>query len=143
MNATFSLEQIPKTGPLDFSLIFLQYKPDLLVKFMEIKPLNPRTKQDQLEKELVCSSSILKQCRNDMKMVSAISHKRRQEISNTSLDDDSLRERDVKRPKTTSNDLKIYLVKPESAVNHKTKNQSKLKGGSVWEIGETNNEYLD
>ena len=69
------------------------------------------------------------------------SHKRRQKISNTNLDDDSHRERDLKRPQ------KIELVKPVSnavtTVNDTTNDKNKLKGGSVHEIDEINDEYSD
>ena len=45
-------------------------------------------------------------------------YKRRQKISNTNLEDDSHRERDVKRPQMTSN----YLRRP-----HTTSNSSVFK----------------
>ena len=44
---------------------------------------------------------------------------------------------DLKRPQ------KIELVKPNSAVNRTTNNKNKLKGGSMCEIVEINDEYLD
>ena len=70
------------------------------------------------------------------------SHKRRQKISKTNLDDDSLCERDLKGLHMTSTDLrrpkKIELVK---LVSNNKKN--KLKGGSVQETDENNDEYLD
>ena len=53
----------------------------------------------------------------------------------------------VKRPQMTSNDLEIpeknKLVKPDSAINRTIKNKSKMRGGSMLEIGEIYDEYLD
>ena len=56
---TFSLEQISKTGNFDSNLIPRQYKLDLMVRFMEIKSVNPKLRQDQIAKKLACSDSIL------------------------------------------------------------------------------------
>ena len=53
MNNTFSLEQISETVNLDSSLIFRQYKLNLMARFMEIKSLNPKIRQDQIAKELM------------------------------------------------------------------------------------------
>ena len=41
MNNSFSLQQIHKTGNLDFTLISRQYKLNLLAKLMQIKFENP------------------------------------------------------------------------------------------------------
>ena len=79
------------------------------------------------------------------------SHKRRQNISNIKLNENSNREHNIKRPEVTSNDLqrpqKNKLGKPnsnaDSAVNRTTNKKSKLKGGSMHEIDEINDEYLD
>ena len=70
MNNTFSLEQISKTGSVDSTLILRQYKIDLVARFMEIKSVHPKLRQDQIAKELGCSSSILQLYRNDIKMLS-------------------------------------------------------------------------
>ena len=51
-NNTFSLEQISKTENLDSKLILRQYKLELMARFMEIKPLNPKLKESQIVKEL-------------------------------------------------------------------------------------------
>ena len=61
MNKTFSLKQISKTGNLDSNLILRQFQLDFLAKFMEIKSVNPNLIQDQIAKELCCSSSTLQQ----------------------------------------------------------------------------------
>ena len=111
MNNTFPLEEISKTVNFDSNLVFRQYKLDLKASFMQIKSLNPSLKQDQIEKKLSCSSSTLQRYRNDMNVLSPYriptnSHKRRLKISNTKLNDDSHRERDLKRPQMTSKDLK-------------------------------------
>ena len=70
-------------------------------------------------------------------------HKVRQNISNTNLDDKSNREHGFKM---TSNDFKkpqkIEVVKRVSNVVSTSK-KNKLKGGSLWEILEINDEYLD
>ena len=108
MNNNFSLEQISKTDDLDSNLILRQYKLDLMARFMEIKSVNPKLKQNQIAKELGCSSSILRRYRNDINMLSPyrippnITNKRRQKISNTNLDDNSDCEHDLKRPQLTS-----------------------------------------
>ena len=70
MNNTFSLQHISQTGNLDGNLILQQYKLDLMAGFMEKKSMNPKLGQDQVAKELVCSSSTFKQNRQDFKMLS-------------------------------------------------------------------------
>ena len=52
MNNTYSLEQKSKTGSLDASLISRQNKLDFMVRFMDIKSVNPTLRQDQIAKEL-------------------------------------------------------------------------------------------
>ena len=59
MNNIFSLEQLSKTGNLDSILILRPYKLGLMGRFMEIKSLNPRLRQDQIAKQLGCSSGNL------------------------------------------------------------------------------------
>ena len=78
------------------------------------------------------------------------SHKRRQNISNRNLDDNSNREHDLKKHEMNPNDLKgpqiITLVKTGSkadSVDNRTMNKkNKLKGGSMLEIGQIDNEHL-
>ena len=67
---------------LDANLKLRQYKLNLMSRFMEIKSVNPKVMQDQIAKELGCSSSTLQRCRQDINMFSlyrnpSISHKRR------------------------------------------------------------------
>ena len=95
MNCTFSLQQISQTGNLDSSLILCKHKLDLMARFMEIKSVNPKLKQDQIGKKLSCSSSTLKRYRNDLNMLSPDrtppnSNKRRQKTAS-----------DLKRPQRT------------------------------------------
>ena len=59
MNNTFSLEQKSRTG----SLIIRQHKLALMAWFMEIKSINPKTKQKETAKELGYSSSTLQHYR--------------------------------------------------------------------------------
>ena len=82
--------------------------------FMAITLFNPKLGQDQLAKELGCSSSTLQRYRHDIFMLSPYrilsnSHKRRQKISITNLDHNSNHERDLERPQMTSTDLKCGL----------------------------------
>ena len=71
MKNTFSLEQTSKTGSLESILLLHQYRLDLMARFVEIKPNNWRLRQDQIAKELVCSSSTLQRCRHDIDMLSS------------------------------------------------------------------------
>ena len=102
MNNTFSLEQISKTDNLDSNLLLRQYNFDLMARFMEIKSTNPKIKQNEIAKDLGFSSSTLQRYRSDINMLSPyrippnnINNKRRQNISNTNLDDNLNREHDV------------------------------------------------
>ena len=54
---TFSLERISRTGSFDSYLILRQYKLDSMVRFMEIKSVNSKIRQDQIAKEQACSGS--------------------------------------------------------------------------------------
>ena len=70
MNDTFSSEQISKTGTLDSNFITRQCKLDLMARFMAIKSINTRLRQDQRAKELGCSCSTLQRYRQDINMLS-------------------------------------------------------------------------
>ena len=72
MNNTLFLQQIAQTGNLDSNLNMRRYTPDLMPMFMEIKAAKPRLGQDQLAKELGCSSSTLQRYRHDLKMLSTL-----------------------------------------------------------------------
>ena len=71
---------------------------------------------------------------------------KKQKTANTNLDDNSNLEHNLKRPQRNSNDpkrpQKIELVKPTSALYSIKKKKSKLKGGSLHEIDEINEENL-
>ena len=66
-----------------------------MARFMEIKSLNPKIRQDQIAKELGCSSSTLRRYKNDINMLTPFrippnfTNKRKQKFSNANLDDDS------------------------------------------------------
>ena len=140
MIKNLSLQQISQTCNLASNLITRYYKVDLMARFMEIKSLNPKLKQNQSEKELRCSGTTLQRYRQDIIMVLTYrippnGQKRKQKISNG--------EHDLERPQITSNDVKRpQLASKESSPNiktvkHKTSNS---KGGANIEI---NDKYSD
>ena len=51
MNNTLSLQQISRRGYLAADLIMRQYRLDKMAKFMEIKSINPKTKQSEIAKQ--------------------------------------------------------------------------------------------
>ena len=59
MNNTFSLAQISKTRSLDSNRILRQYKLALMARFVEVKSINTKLRQDQIAKDLGCSTSTL------------------------------------------------------------------------------------
>ena len=143
MNNTFSSQQISQTGGLDSNLILQQYKVDLMARFMEMKFLNPRLRQDQVAKDLCCPSGTLQRHSQDISMLPPYrnppnSNKRKQKISNC--------KHDLKIPQMTSNDLKRrQLTSKKSSSNfemvkHKTSKKKKLKRGGN---NETKDNYLD
>ena len=72
-----------------------------MVRFMAIKTVKTKLKQDQISKEFVCSSSTLQQYRQYINLLSPYritqsSHNRREKISNTNHDDKSNREHESK-----------------------------------------------
>ena len=101
-----------------------------MARFTQIKSVKSRLKQDQLAKELGCSTSILQVNRNDINMISAYSippnktNRRRQKISNTIFDNNSHSEHDLKRPQLTSNNFKRPQLISKDA-NEKNKPVSK------------------
>ena len=54
MNITFSVEQVSKTGNLQYNLIFLQHKLDLMARFKKTKSGKLKLKQFEIMKELGC-----------------------------------------------------------------------------------------
>ena len=136
MKNTFCLQQLSQTGNLDNKLKSRQCELDLIVRFMEIKAMNPRLTQKEKAKELGYSTSSLKQYIHDMNMLSAYkiqpnSNRRRQKVSNC---DHGL---------VTSNELRIPQLnskEPSPTTEMIKPKKSKLKGGGNIEI---NDEYLD
>ena len=91
---------------------FRQNKLNLMAKFMPIKCENPKLKQSEIAGQLVHWSSTLQRYKNDINMLSLYriqpytTNKRPKNVSNTTLDNNSHRKHDLKRPQMTSNDLK-------------------------------------
>ena len=48
--STFSLEQSNKTGNFDAHLILLQYKQELMSRFMDLKTINPKLTRKEPKK---------------------------------------------------------------------------------------------
>ena len=145
MNNSFSLQQIQKTSNLDANLKSEQYKLNLMAHFIRMKYENPKIKQSEKTLQLIYSSSTLQRYRNDINMLSPYriqpnnTNKRSKKVSNTKFDNNSHRESDLKRPQMTSNDL----VKPETNTKSEKKNKTILKGGSIHETIEINDQNLD
>ena len=148
MNNSFSLQQIQKTSNLDANLISRQYKLTFMADFMRLKNAKPKLKQSDIANQINLSSSTKQRCRNDINMLSLYrtnpnnTRKRSKKVKNTDFDNNSHEEDDVKTPQMTSTDLK----RPQSTSNEnskKTKTKNNLKGGSIQEIIELNDHYLD
>ena len=145
MKNSFSSQQISKNGNLDSNLLSGQYKLTLMAKFMQIKFENPRSKQSEIAEHLGYSSSTLQRYRNDIIMLSPyriqpnITNKRTKKALNTNFDNNSHREKDLKRPQKTSNDF----VKPDTKTKFNNRNKNTLKGGSMHENVEIIEECLD
>ena len=83
-----------------------------MANFMWLKYENPRMKQSEIANQLSKSSSTLQRYRNDIYLLSPYrinpnnTNKRTKKTSNTTFDDNSHPDSDVKRPRLTSNDLK-------------------------------------
>ena len=144
MNSSFFLQQIQETSNLDANLISRHYKLNLMADFIRIKYENPKMKQSQTANHLSKPSKTLQRYRNDLNMllpytISANNTKKRSKKAlNTTFDNNSQHEANVKKPQVTSNDLK----RAQSASN-KTKTKNNLKGGSIQENIEINEHYLD
>ena len=91
-----------------------------MARFMEIKSVNPKFRQDQIAKELSWSGSTLQRYRQNINMLSPYrippnSNKRKQKISS--------RENDHERPQLTSKESSLETVKP---MRKKTKGYFRL-----------------
>ena len=128
MNNTPSLNEINKTANMDPNLLTRHYKLKLMNDFMYIKYQNPKMKQSEIANHLNMSSSTLQRYRNDINMFSPYrinpnNVKRRSKKAKTDYI------ADLKRPQTTSNDVKT--TSNENSKKKKTKHN--LKAGSVQE----------
>ena len=111
MNKTYSLDQLQKTGDLKADLTMRQYKLDKMAKIMEVKSNNLRLKQSEIAKLLELSSSTIQRYRRKINMLSPYriqpssktTHTRKQETTNTNLEDVKLTSNNLKM---TSNDIK-------------------------------------
>ena len=106
MNNIFSLEQIAKTGDLIAGLTMIQCKLDKMAKFIEIKSINPKLKQSEIDREPKVSSSTLQRYRIEKNMLSP----NRIAPSNTNTREQKTSkhtEDDLKRTQMTSDDLKM------------------------------------
>ena len=102
-----------------------------MADFMRVKYENSKLKQSEIANLMCLSSSTLQRYTNDINMLSPYrfnpnnTNKRTKKVSNTSFDNNSHHEHDVKRSQMTSND-------PETNSNETVKNKkNKLKDGSI------------
>ena len=143
MNNSFSLQQLQKTSNLDANLISRQYKLNLMAHFMRMRYENPILKQSEIANRLGYSSSTSQFYRNNVDMISPYrinpnnSNKRTKKAKHTNVDENTSPYNDQKKSQMTSNDLK----RPQST--SKTKSKNVLRGGSMQDNIEINEQYLD
>ena len=112
MNNSFSLQQISRTGNLDSNLISRHYKLNLMADFMRVIYENPKMKQSEIANQLGYSTSNLQRYRNDRNTLSPYrihpnnTNKQQNKGKNTSFDNNSHHDLDLKRPQMTSFDFK-------------------------------------
>ena len=142
MNNTFSIKKMSETGYLDSNVILRQYKLHLMARLMEIQCLNPRLGQDQIIKEIGCSSKTLQRYKSDIKMLSpnripANSNKRKQKIS--------IREQDFERSRLTSIDLERSLTSKDDdkTVFKKVKTNKNSKSGDPNDIHNRGRDFIE
>ena len=147
MNNSFTLQKISRTGNLDSNLVSRQNKLNQMADFMLINYEIPRTKQSEIANQLSYSTSTLQRYKNDINMPAPYrihpnnTNKRTKKPSNTNFDINSHREHDLKRPRSTSIDLKRPKTISDSSTEVKpVKSENKLEGGGNFE---SNDEYLD
>ena len=128
MNNSFSLQQMSRTGNLDFNLISRQYKLNLMADFMRMKYENLKVKQSEMANHLGYSTSTLQRYRNDINMFHHTEltqktpineQKRLQILILTTIPILTRTLKDPKRPQMTSK-------RPQTK---QLKTKSKLKGG--------------
>ena len=133
---TPSLSEINKISNMNPNLITKHYKLKLMNDFMNIKYQNPKMSQSEISNQLGMSSSTLQRYRNDIIMLSPYRNNPnnvKKQQKKTNINDNG----DLKRPQMTSNDLKT------TSNDKKTKPKNNLKGGSVKDVIEINEHYLD
>ena len=102
---TPSLNEINKTANMDPNLLTRHYKLKLMNDFMHIKYQNPKMKQSEIANNLNMSPSTLQRYRNDINMLSPYRinpNNVKKRPKKAKIDDIG----DLKRPQTTSNDVK-------------------------------------
>ena len=103
---TPSLNEINKNSSMDPNTLTKYYKLKLMNDFMNIKYQNPKMMQSEISSQLNMSSSTIKRYRNDINMLSPYRinpNNTKKRSKKAKIDDNS----DLKRPQSTSNDLKI------------------------------------
>ena len=120
MNNGFSPSQTCKTGNVDANLILRHHKLDIMAQFFKKKSVNPKTKRNEIAKDLNYSSSTLQRYRHDKTMQSPY------KSSNN------------KGPQETSNDLKISQKESstdmDSTITRSTNKKNNLKGANPNDI---------
>ena len=110
-----------------------------MARFIEIKCVNPKLRQDQIAKKIGCSKCTLRRYAKDVNMLSPYrtppkNHNRKQKIS--------IREHDLERPQMTAKDLRRPQLTSKGSfpvnetVKPNTTKKNKLKGGSNIEVNE-------
>ena len=113
-----------------------------MADFMKLKYENPRMKPSQIANQIGLSNSTLQRYKNDINMLSPYrnnpnnTNERTKMTSTTNCDNNSHSDSDVKRSRLTSNDFKTNTKSNK-------KNKHVLKAGSVQEIIEINEHYLN
>ena len=137
MNNTPSLNEINKNSAMDPNMLTKYYKLKLMNEFMNIKYQNPKMTQSQISSQLNMSPSTIQRYRNDINMLSPYRNNpnnTKKRTKKAKIDDIG----DLKRPHSTSNDLKT------TSNDKKSKSKNVLKAGSVQEENiEINEHYLD
>ena len=146
MNNTPSLNEMNKTANMDPNLLTRHYKLKIMNVFMHSNYQNSNLRQSEKASQIGLSTSTLQRCRSVTYMLSPYriqpknTNKRTKKAKNTSFDNNSHNEADVKRPQMTSNDLK----RPQSTSNKtKTKTKNNLNGVFIQEEVEIIEHCLD
>ena len=112
-----------------------------MARFREIKSTNPKLSQDQIAKELGCSSSFWRRYRQDINMLSlykipAKSNKTKHKISN--------REHDLERRQMTSNHFKrLQMTSKDDGKTAYKKIKKDLKSGDPNDIHDHGRDLIE